>query len=231
MGELYVFGLKNSRTQASRNRLSTPGFRFYRDPRRGRFDFEIETALQTGTSRSSLTGTTSLDHNARLHHVTLGYSFDAPWFPRLLLRYDYASGDRDPNDDDNERFNSLFSARRFEYAPTSLWGPISRTNISTPGARLELRPADRWTAMLHYRALWLASKKDEWSGTGVRDPAGDSGSFVGHHVELRTRWRPQSFLLLEAGYAHIFDGEFIRNAPNSNGGDSNYFYGQLVVFF
>ncbi len=64
-----------------RRRLGTPGFRLLREPREDRFDYEIETALQFGTSRSSLSGSRSLDHFAHFHHVTLGYTFAQPWSP------------------------------------------------------------------------------------------------------------------------------------------------------
>jgi len=38
-------------------------------------------------------------------------------------------------------------------------------------------------------------------------------------------------VLLEVGYAHIFGGEFIDKAPNSNGGDNDYFYTQVELGF
>ena len=78
----------------------------------------------------------------------------------------------------------------------------------------------------------FASKRDEWVGSGVQDPSGESGSFVGHQVELRVRFRPlPGNVLLEAGYAHLFAGRFIDEAPNSNGGDTNYVYTQVLLEF
>jgi len=260
-GELYVFGLDERETYDAsdgdilpRRKFVTPGFRLLRESRAGHFDWEIETALQSGSSHSSLTGRRKLDHFAHFHHIKLGYTFARPWSPRLLLHYDYASGDRDPADGDNDRFDTLFGARRFEYGPTSIYGAVARSNINTPGIRLQLRSGNpggklssiaerpgplrtvmrgfRWTAFIDYRAIWLASDRDEWVGTGVRDPTGASGSFVGQQVELRMRWMPlRGNLLLEAGYAHLFAGEFIDEAPNSNGGDTNYVYSQVVLEF
>ena len=67
----------------------------------------------------------------------------------------------------------------------------------------------------------------------MQDPTGESGSFLGQQVEMRVRWRPlPGNVLLEAGYAHLFAGEFIDDAPTSNRqGDVNYVYGQLVLSF
>jgi len=236
--ELYGFGL-NERgaydlTQEDatfRRRLGTPGFRLLRAPRAGHFDYELESALQVGSSRLRLAGRT-LDHRAWFVHLTLGHTFARRWSPRLLVHYDYASGDSDPSDGRDGRFDSLFGARRFEWGPTSLYGPFARSNINTPGLRLEVTPRPRWSAFVDYRAVWLAQRRDVWVGTGVQDPTGNSGSFVGQHIELRVRfdWIPGN-VRLELGYAHLFAGEFIERAPNSNGGDTNYVYTQMLLEF
>jgi hypothetical protein len=238
-GELYGFGLYERDFHVGAGdksipgrRLGTTGARLLRAPREGHFDYELESVLQFGASRSLIEGSRSLDHFAYYQHVTLGYTFARPWSPRLLVHYDYASGDRDPYDGSNERFDTLFGARRFEYGPTSLYGAFARANMNTPAMRLELKPAAKWTAFADYRAVWLASDRDAWAGTGVRDPSGDSGSFVGQQVELRVGWKPlPGNLLLEAGYAHLFAGEFIDDAPNANGGDTNYVYSQVLLEF
>lgn len=238
-GELYAFGLHERETFddsdgdiVPQRRLATPGFRLLREREEGRFDYELETAFQLGTSRGPLAGSRSLDHFAHYHHFKVGYTFAAPWAPRVVLHYDYASGDRDPFDGDNERFDTLFGARRFEYGPTSIYGAVARSNINTPGVRFEVRRDPHWSGMVDYRAIWLASDRDEWVGTGVQDPAGSSGSFVGQQLEMRLRWRPfPGNVLLEAGYAHLFAGRFIDEAPNSNGGDTNYVYSQVILEF
>jgi hypothetical protein len=239
LGELYLFGANEDRSfddsdgdVLPRRRLLTPGFRLLREPKAGRFDYQLETVFQVGRSRRELDGSEGLEHFAHFHHLTLGYTFEAPGSPRLLFHYDYASGDREPRDDENQRFDTLFGGRRFEYGPSSIYGAFSRTNLNSPGVRLELRPGSRWTAFLDYRAVWLASDTDEWGGTGVRDPTGGSGSFVGQQLETRVRYRPfLGNVLLEAGFAHLFAGTFIDRAPNSNGGDTSYVYTQLILEF
>ena len=42
------------------------------------------------------------------------------------------------------------------------------------------------------------------------------------------RWRPRN-ALVEVGYAHLFAGEFIDEAPNSNAIDTNYVDSQVVL--
>ena len=50
---------------------------------------------------------------------------------------------------------------------------------------------------------------------------------------MRVRWSVlPGNVQIEGGYAHLFAGEFIDNAPNSNRqGDSNYVYSQMVLSF
>ncbi|MDQ3773199.1 MAG: alginate export family protein [Pseudomonadota bacterium] len=70
-----------------------PGFPVYRDPAKAQFDFELESIFQFGESRASAaTDVVDLDHFAHMQHIQAGYTFDAPWSPRVLAQYDYASG-------------------------------------------------------------------------------------------------------------------------------------------
>ena len=234
--ELFVFGLheRDDPERSTRNRqLVTPGFRLWRKSKPGRFDYQLETALQFGESRLSAGSTRELDHFAHFHHAELGYRFDHPWSPRLALQYDYASGDDDPSDGQNERFDTLFGARRFDFGPTGIYGPFARSNLHTPGLRLQLRPHPRLQGFAAARGFWLASDRDAWTTAGVIDPSGDSGRYLGTQIEFRIRVDliPGN-ATLETGYAHIFGGDFIDAAPNSNEqGDSDYFYTQITLRF
>ena len=147
------------------------------------------------------------------------------------MQFDFASGDDDPDDGDNNRFDTLFGARRFDFGPTGIYGPFARGNLVTPGLRLQLVPAKRVTSFVAFRSYWLADRNDTWTTAGLRDPAGGSGRYLGSQLEIRARWNllPGN-LKLEAGYAHVFDGRFMRDAPGANDqGDLDYVYTQLVV--
>ena len=237
-GEIFFFGLDEDDAdgRATRNReLYTPGLRFYRPPAKGRLDYLLESVFQFGESRgsSAATNVRDLDHFAHFQHVEVGYSFDTPWSPRLILQYDYASGDDDPTDGDNDRFDTLFGARRFDFGPTGIYGPFARSNLSTPGVRLKLRPSRDIKLFVAHRSYWLASDRDAWATGGVRDVTGRSGSFIGHQVEAQFRWEvlPGNYRF-ETGIAHLFGGEFRDDAPNSNReGDATYIYSQVLFNF
>ncbi len=216
-GEVYVLALQEGdRSRApTRNRdLVTTGARLLRPPARARWDFEVETALQLGESRRSTSAadTNDLDHEAWFAHVHAAHTFGVRWTPRLVLQYDYASGDADPSDDRNGSFDPLYGARDFELGPTGIFGFLPRSNLSSPGAVLELSLGSGRSLMVGYRAAWLASRRDGLTSNGARDPSGASGSFIGHQLEARVRMNllPGN-LALDVGGAHVSAGEFLTS--------------------
>lgn len=232
--EAYLFGLleADSPVLASTNRrLLTPGVRLLRPPAPGELDLELEVMLQFGRSRASAspTDTRDLAHRALAAHVSVGRSLAAPGRPRIVLQYDYASGDHDPGDDANERFDPLFAARRFELGPTGIYGAIARTNSSSPGLRVELEPHPRVDAFVAYRLVWLASARDAWTTADLVDPSGRAGSFVGQQLEGRVRWHlwPGN-LSLDVGGAGFARGEFARDAPRAREETPLYLYTQVT---
>lgn len=234
--EFYYMGLQEEdsdfRPTANRS-LHTPGFRWFRKAKSGEIDFEVETVLQIGESRSSTSSsnTTDLDHRAYFQHLALGYTFDMPWSPRIVLEYDYASGDEDPNDGENGRFDTLYGVARPDFGPTCLYNATARANVSSPGYHLTFKPTKRFDVMFAERLFWLASDKDSWAG--VRDTTGNSGDFVGHQVEIRLKFDAiPGNLNIETGAAYLMAGEFMDNAPNSpKQGDVVYGYVQTTLKF
>ncbi len=237
-GEIFVVGLHEDDGSefATRNReLYTPGFRFYRPAKKGDFDFELQSVLQFGTSRATTASsdTNDLDHLAHFHHVEAGYSFDAQWSPRFLIEYDYASGDDDLNDGTSDGFDPLFGPNVADFGPTSIHTAFVRSNLNSPGVRLQVRPDKNLYAYLSYRAYWLASATDSWAGaSGLRDASGNSGRFLGHQLFLRVQWQLFPNIKLDSGVAYRMDGDFQDTAPNSpREGNTVYSYIQTILSF
>ncbi|WP_305324465.1 alginate export family protein [Methylicorpusculum sp.] len=235
--ELFLYHLSEddqNENDTRNRRLFTPGMRWYRKPAKGEIDFQVETAGQLGTIRATTEAddTKNLDHQAWFQHLSLGYTLELPWSPRFVLQYDYASGESNPNDDKNERFDTLFGARRFEYSPTGIYGAIARSNINSPGTRLIIAPRDNVEAFISHRLIWLAESRDTWTASALRDRSGASGDFLGHQIELSTRWNVNSSFNLETGWTHLFKGDFARDAPNApDEEDVDYFYVQSLFRF
>jgi hypothetical protein len=236
IGELYVYGLKerDATNQPTRNRdLTTAGVRLRKPQKKSDFDFEVEYANQTGTNRATTAAAdvANLIHSASMVHAELGYTLDIPWTPRVSAYYDLVSGDDRPTDGVDERFDPLFGDRAFELGPTSIWGLIARTNLDSPGVRLDLKPDSRNELLLSVRNVRLDSARDSFGNTGVRDLTGASGKEVGEHWEVR--WRSQfvpNSVRLSIGFAGLNQGHFMENAPNATR-QGNPWYGFSEVMF
>jgi hypothetical protein len=235
--EVYLYHLDEGDTpknQTTNRRYFTPGMRFYNKPAKAAFDFTLESIGQFGTVRANTTTSNgrNLSHTAWYQHLDIGYTFDVLWQPRFAFEYDYASGDKNPNDGKDQRFDTLYGGRRFDYGPTGMYGAFSRTNLNTPGYRLGFSPLSRVQTTLEHRGFWLAQKTDSWGSSGLQDRTGRSGDFIGHQLEMTTRWNVNSSLNLETGWTHLFKGQFAKNAPSApNPQDVDYFYVQSQFRF
>lgn len=236
--EVYLFGLHEEDDDELETRdreLYTPGFRLLRAPSPGGWDFELETTLQFGSRRATTNpaDTNDLDVFAQFQHAAIGYTFDIPWQPRLSAELDYASGDSSADDDEAERFDSLFGPRRTEFGPTDIYGILGRENIISSGLRLKLKPSARLDGYVSWRANFLAEDSDTFARSGVRDATGGSGSFAGHQIEVRARyWLIPDSIRWEVGGAAFIEGEFLRDAPAASGnGDPFFGYTDITFFF
>ena len=232
-----AFGLneRDGDNGATRNRhLFTWGARLHRAPAQGRWDLDLEGAVQTGTVRASTAANARRqDVRAYFAHAELGYSPAWPGKPRISALFDLASGDDPRSPERFGRFDTLFGPRRFELGPSGIFGPLARTNLLSAGLRLDVAPAPRWDVMTLWRPAWVHNRRDRFGNTGPADPQGRSGRFAGHMLEVRLgHWLVDRTLRLEAGGAVLTTGRLLEAAPNANGfGDTRYAYGQMVFNF
>ncbi len=233
-----VFGIwldeKDSAGRATRDRnLFTFGGRLNRIPTKGKFDFDVDGALQHGTTRGSTSGSDVTDRRVRagMVHAELGYTFPKGWTPRVALLLDYASGDTP--EAAYHRFDALFGSRRGDFGPNGLYGPLSRSNIVSPGIAVEGKPSKAWDVSVKARKLWLASATDSFGVTGVRDASGATGRDAGAQVEGRVRyWAVPKRVRIEGGAAWLAKGDFLTNAPNAPAtGDMRFGYLAVTTSF
>jgi hypothetical protein len=222
--EWYLYGIreKDRPSLPTRNRdFLTAGLRAQNTG--VSWAYEVETAIQHGKSRASLlpTDTTDLDHRAWFIHAEVSRKLQGSWEPRVIFRFDYASGDEDPDDGEFNRFDTLYGDRRWEFGPTGIYGALTRSNILSPGVALRSKPGPSTDFRVDYRPAWLASKRDFMPPAALRDRDGNSGSFIGHQVDLRWRWWSDSRnLSVDFTAAYLWKGEFLKNVhgapPSSN---------------
>jgi hypothetical protein len=162
------------------------------------FDYDVDTAFQFGPDG---------DHDQRAFAMRgdVGYSFKHEWKPRVSLLVAYASGDRDPDDSLNERFDRLFGVSH----PFSMQNLLTWQNLISTKILLDLRPTEKLRVFAAYGPYWLASDSDSWTAIGRHDPAGDSGDFLGQEIEVAARYEIDPRIELELGYSHFMPGAFL----------------------
>ncbi len=237
-GELFAFRLKEhdtSRTSTPNRDYFQPGFRLFRPPQKSQWDFELDTSWRTGTRRASsaVTDTTNLKVRAFAAHAHIGYTFDAPWQPRVGIDWDFASGDRNPNDLNFDQAERLFGGRRTDLGNTGIHGPLTPANINAPGGRIELKPNARTDMRLAFKVAHLDEARDAWVVARVQDRTGLSGTFIGTTIDGRARyWLQPNKLRLEVGASALIPGRFARTAPNaSRQGTTHYGYMAVTRLF
>lgn len=198
-----------------RRNISSGGLRGYGLIGNTAFDYDLMGVYQFGNSGSQV-------HRALGGVAELGYTFDHKWKPRLSENFGYASGDANPSDSKNQRFEKLFGFGR----PWSSNDYFQFENIQALKTRLELTPSKKLRGDVGYNAYWLASRSDRWNKANLRDNKGASGNFIGSEVDARVRYKLTSNLDSTVGYAYFKPGKFTRNVSRNN--PSNFLYVELT---
>jgi hypothetical protein len=223
-------------TQGQLANLTTLGFRLFQPKAKGTFDYEIESAYQFG--RSALQpGSPVLTTFAFFQHGELGYTFNLPWTPRILFQYDYASGNKNPNGDQNGRFNPLFGTYTFDFTYQGIWDLFKRANISSPGYIISVEPVEDLSLDFKQRFWWLAQSKDIFDGANLQDSTGRAGNYVGSELDVRLEWTVSPNLRLEGGWLYLIKGSYYSNllkegVPGSpNDKNADYVFVSMRLFF
>jgi hypothetical protein len=196
----FYLVLDRSGTPDVERQIHTIGLRTHGPAGRTGFDYDLQEIVQVGRSRGRT-------HRATATTAELGYTLDRTSRPRVSGFFGHASGDRQPDDRHDERFERLFGFAR----PWSANDYITFDNVIAPKARLEFQLAPSVRVDSGYGAFWLASGTDVWFNAALRDPTGQSGRFMGHEVDARVRLRAGDHTDVTIGYAHFIPGGFTRN--------------------
>jgi len=227
--EATVLGLDENRDQPGNQRFDIigTGVRVYRNPRPSRWHYEAEGMVQFGDAPALTADGPVRDHRAEYLFLNFGYTFAANWQPRLSFIYHYASGDKDPFDDESNSFDHFYGVPRPDYGPTGLWRAFQRFNINAPGLMLDLRPASNIDGYIRILDFSLVEEAQGWSTTRYQHPGGLGEDHVGTQLETRLRWRLFSNkLTLEGGYTLLNGGSYLDRV---NKGNSHYYYVQTVL--
>jgi hypothetical protein len=213
--------------------IHTLGLRTYGAFKSG-WDYDVNYAHQWGNQdRLSNNGTfiSNLDHDAYAYNLEAGYSFKHHWKPRLSASFGFASGDKDPNDGENNRFERLYGFAR----PWSNNDYFQMENIVAPKVRLEFEPSWLKSLKIDTGHSWyrLDSATDRWNSANLRDNTGLSGRDVGEEFDVRARFPVGNYVAANIGYAHFWAGDFTTATSRRIDGDrrdeSDFFYIEISV--
>lgn len=195
--------------------------------KQGSWLFDVEGAYQFGRWAN---GTQS----AGFCTGGLGYEWpNRPWKPRYFTYYDYASGDREPNDGVHGTFNQLFPLAHKYFGFADL---VARQNIHDLNFQLTASPTDKWTLQAWHHIFALDQAKDAmYNAAGVpirRDITGGSGRYVGQELDLTAQCTLSGRSDILFGYSHFFAGTFVKNTnPVDVSGNADFFYMQFTRRF
>ncbi len=176
-------------------------------------------------------------HDAYGYTTEIGYSFKHDWKPRLSASYGYASGDENPNDNVDNRFERFYGFAR----PWSADDYIVFENVSAPKIRLEIEPSKKFRADIGYGWFWLASNTDRFNNLNTvpdakglnRDKTGKSGDYLGDSIDFRLRYKIDPRVETTFGYSHFSTGEFVQNIQDKSRGShsdaSDFFYVEISL--
>lgn len=90
--------------------------------------------------------------------------------------------------------------------------------------------------MVSHRTFWLADGRDLFVDTGLQDPTGRAGTFVGHLFDTSVHWAPQAdyfrHTTFEWGFSRFFKRSYFDRVPQSPGtADVNYVYTMAILTF
>lgn len=177
-------------------------------------------------------GKTADSHiSAYAFHFDASRSFDAAWKPALTAKYNLSTGDRKAGNKMSNTFVPLFQTAHGSYGVMDLF---RWQNMREAALEAALTPYRKWKLIPATNFFWLDSYRDSWydsSGTKLRTmPAkGKARYYVGQELSLLAKYDLSDALKLDAGYAHFFTGEYIKDTGASDDADWFYFQANLKI--
>ena len=178
------------------------------------WDYNFEFAYQLGSFGAG-------DIQAWTAASDTGFTFEtAPLKPRLGLKANVTSGDRNSNNHDLQTFNPLFPRGAY-FGEPALIGPANHIDVHP---QLELALHKTLSLALNWDWFWRESTHDGIYGPAVnviQSGKTSDARYVGDQAEALLEWRIDRHFTFTADYAHFFAGDFLRET--TPGKDVDYF--------
>jgi hypothetical protein len=141
-----------------------------------------------------------------------GHRFaQARWSPDATVRFNIASGDRNPDDRRLGTFNALFPKGKY-FGELSPVGPY---NVVSVNSRVSASFGGNVSGSLAAMAYWRFSSRDglyDIPGNLVRSPGSATARFIGSEAEAVVDWQATPELDLSTSLSAFAPGEFIKQS-------------------
>jgi hypothetical protein len=221
--DLYYLGFRNERAsfllETAPELRHTVGARVFGATRAQ--DWNLEAAWQWGSFGASHIRAWTLSSDA-------GYTLAAwPLTPRLGLKADIISGDRNPDDTTLGSFNPLFPKLNY----------FSDANVTIPANLYDIQPTvslkvtDSVRISGGWNALWRYSRDDAFYLPPLKPVTAlsrASGRYLGQQWSSTVEWQLLSGVTFTAGFVSFRPGASLRQTGGASG---QFFYASAQVNF
>lgn len=188
----------------------------------GGWDYNNEFILQTGRFGANRVLAGAISGEA-------GYSFEnLKLRPRLGLRADIISGDRDRRDRRLNTFNPLFASNGY-FGDIGLLTPANLYHVSPS---VEVRLLRGVSASIDSKFFWRQSVNDGIYRPGpvpVRAGLNSNARYIGFQPSLELKWQTSDHLSLNGIYTYFKPGRFLHENPPDR--PVNFLpFGRSIVF-
>ena len=205
----------------------------------GPLDWRFEGAYQWGSALDLVAPARTgedLDHEAWAASAEVGYTWkDHPLKPRFGLEYDFATGDRNPNDGEDNTFDNLFPRAHSIHGWMDFF---AWKNMHDPHVKLSWQQSKKLKISTEWHLFFLDEEEtDAWYSSSqrvFRNAQGKSVSnFAGHEFDLKATYKAGEKTDLELGYGHFFAGDYAADTAPVGGGadDADFVYVQTTWKF
>ena len=174
-------------------------------------DYEVEFMIQPGGK------VRDRDHFGWTLSAELGRIFPQHrWTPRLLMGYDFATGDRDPLDDKSDAFDVTYAD---DYTQLGNQEFFTRRNLHAIRTGLQASFSKEILGSVEFHSFWVAHDDDRWFGRYQQFVRAEKGRKADNHIgmELDFQLRFPIFVFgnkisAVIRYSHFLSGDFVKDA-------------------
>ena len=169
-------------------------------------DYGVEMALQRGALADD-------SISAWAGHWQMRETLPGAGTIKLTSEYNFATGDKNPVDGTRATFDQLYPTG---HDKLGLADQVGWRNVHHLREGVEFSPFKATPISVNYQTWWLAEKSDGLYATnGARIAfvaGGAASSHVGQEIDVQVTRAMTPQLQLAAGYAHMFTGDFLKQA-------------------